>query len=86
MPRGVYYGSGLLLVPFITFVAGTMLIEHFECGGADFQGDCDMATLGGFGYAVIAFFIASLVVGVIEASIRFDERQERKHRNRSSSS
>lgn len=66
--RASFYACGLVAGMFVAFVIGVAQFEATECGGAELDGECDLAALGGVVWAAGTFVLGMLAIVVIEVT------------------
>ena len=80
MSRFAWYFLGLTVLGAGGFALGLSVFESTECSGSDFDGECDLAALGGVVWALsaVSFGVAAIIVAeVVMAVRRRRQRQER---------
>lgn len=85
-PRSLGQRVGLYLVMLSFFgivvgVGGAIYFEASECSAADFDGECDLAALAGFAYALIAVAVGTVLV-VLWETLRALRRSAQRKRGR----
>ena len=76
--RFVGYLTATVILVFVAFFRGVAHFEYTECSGPDFDGECDLAILGGFAWAAGAIVLAAIMVPVVEIALYV----RRRHRSR----
>lgn len=64
--RASFYACGLVAGMFVAFAIGIAHFEATECSGPEFDGECDLAALGGVVWAAGAFVLGLIVIAAIE--------------------